>query len=255
MNADSQVAVAYVAARLEPKARQLAEQLELPLTQLHKPEADLLLVITEARLELREISDQPVGAVYVDFLAGAASYRRKHGGGRGQLLAKAVGLKRGRAPSVLDATAGLGNDAFVLATLGCSVQLVERSKIIGTLLADGLERAKSNREIAEIIGRMHLTIGDAAEVMRQMAEKRPDAVYLDPMYPPSGKAALKGKEMRLFRKLVGDDLDAAHLLEIALSAARERVVVKRPKNAPALAGRKPNMALEGKTTRYDLYLT
>ncbi len=50
---------------------------------------------------------------------------------------------------------------------------------------------------------------------------RADTIYLDPMYPHSGKSALNKLEMRIIRKLVGDDTDAALLLEIALQHAKK----------------------------------
>lgn len=238
---------------LAERAKALAQRLGLPLADLGTPDADLLLVLTEGRLELREVGT-PTGAVYVDFVGGKVAHRRQYGGGKKQPLARAVGVKGGEAPHVLDATAGLGRDAFVLATLGCAVHLVERSEIIGALLEDGLTRARADPEVSPIAARMSLTVGDAAEVMRNLPNgEHPDVVYLDPMYPHSNKSALQKKEMRLFRELVGDDEDAAGLLEAARTRAKRRVVVKRPRGAPALGGEKPNADVRSKNTRYDLY--
>ena len=67
------------------------------------------------------------------------------------------------------------------------------------------------------------------------------------------KSALVKKEMRLFRPLVGDDLDAPALLAAALQLASHRVVVKRPRKAPPIEGIKPGYVLEGKSSRYDVY--
>ena len=249
---DEGVAVCASSPELEPRARALAERLELPFTP--EPEAALLLCVTPERLELRETGVRAAGPIYVDFLGGSAAHRRQSGG-KGQALARAVGLRGGRLPTVLDATAGLGGDAFVLASLGLSVRLIERSRVVGALLSDGLARAAESPETAPAATRLHLTVADAAEVMAGLAEDaRPDTVYLDPMYPHSNKTALKNKEMRLFRLLVGEDEDAPRLLSAALSCARNRVVVKRPKNAPPLGGMKPSAAIPGKTTRFDLYL-
>ena len=194
------------------------------------------------------------GAVYVDFVGGKAAYRRQSGEGRKQPLARAIGLKKGMTPHVLDATAGLGRDAFVLATLGCAVQLVERSRVIGALLEDGLRRAQADTEVSVIASRMSLSVGQAAEVMRTLPDaERPDVVYLDPMYPHGDKAALQKKEMRLFRMLVGADDDASDLLQAALTCAKKRVVVKRPRNAPTLGETQPSASVQSKNTRYDLY--
>ena len=81
------------------------------------------------------------------------AHRRQFGGGKGQMIAKAVGIKGGIKPQILDATAGLGKDAFVLATLGCEMTLLERSPIIHQLLQDGIERA-SESDVSDIIQRM-----------------------------------------------------------------------------------------------------
>lgn len=234
-----------------PDARALAHRLELPFDQ----DAQLHLVVTPHRLELRENTPRAAGPVFVDFLTGAVEHRRKFGGGKDQPLLRAVGVKGMRVPSVLDATAGLGKDAFVLATFGCSVRLVERSHVIGALLEDGLRRAAEEPEVAPIVSRMRLTVGDAKQLMHRLPPaERPDAVYLDPMYPHTGKTALKGKEMRLFRMLVGDDEDTPELLQAALACAQERVVVKRPRNAPSVDGPKPSGSIDSKNTRFDLYI-
>ncbi len=240
---------------MRAEAAALAQELGLPLALGPDFIADLLLVVTPQRLELHEAGSKAAGPVYADFVAGETAHRRRFGGGRGQPLARAVGLRGGVMPTVLDATAGLGRDAFVLATLGCAVTLVERSKAVAALLRDGLRRAQGDPEAGPVVARMKPAPGDAAAVMLETREgERAEVVYLDPMYPHSGKSALKGKEMRLFRKLVGDDEDAPALLEAALAYAAKRVVVKRPRLAPPLAGPKPSAAITGKTTRFDVYL-
>jgi len=63
------------------------------------------------------------------------------------------------------------------------------------------------------------------------------------------------KEMRALQTIVGPDNDSAALLAAALASARRRVVVKRPKRAPPLDGRKPSASVASKKTRYDLYVT
>jgi 16S rRNA (guanine1516-N2)-methyltransferase len=100
---------------------------------------------------------------------------------------------------------------------------------------------------------MRLLTGNAIELMRGWQEQAPQVIYLDPMFPHRDKSALVKKEMRLFRPLVGDDMDAPALLEAALALASHRVVVKRPRKAPCIEGPKPSHALEGKSSRYDIY--
>ncbi|WP_174783905.1 class I SAM-dependent methyltransferase [Endozoicomonas acroporae] len=190
--------------------------------------------------------------IVVDFVGGKAGHRRKFGGGKGQDIAKAVGLNKGVKPSVLDATGGLGRDSFVLASLGCNVTLIERSPVVAALLADGLRRALGDSVVAPIAQQMSLLPGNAIELM-QASDNKYDVVYLDPMFPHREKSALVKKEMRLFQDLLGDDPDADQLLQPALDLARYRVVVKRPRLAPDLNGRAPTYRLEGKACRYDIY--
>lgn len=216
-------------------------------------EAEFVLQLADEGLQLVELGPQAPGPVRVDFVEGAVAHRRLYGGGSGQMIAKAVGVQAGIRPRVLDATAGLGRDAFVLATLGCDVTLSERQPIIAALLEDGLARAQHDIEVGPIAARMRLIQGNAIALMRNWQGEPPQVIYLDPMFPHRDKSALVKKEMRLFRPLVGDDRDAPALLQAALDLATHRVVVKRPRKAPIIEGAKPSYALEGKSSRYDIY--
>jgi 16S rRNA (guanine1516-N2)-methyltransferase len=234
------ISVLALAPEFQRKAENLAKRLELPLNTVSlNKDADLYLVVGE-RLELREANAQ-TGPVYMDFETLAKRPRQSK-----DLIAKAVGVKGSYRPTVIDATAGLGQDAFTLASYGCRVLMLERSPVIASLLEDGLERAKG----LETVSRLSLQVGDA-KVLLSTFEK-PDVIYLDPMYPDLGKSAAKRKEMRLFRDLVGDDTDIDELFEIAVKAASKRVVIKRPLKAPKLA--KPNTSFAGRTVRFDIYL-
>ena len=230
-------------------ARRLAERLGLP----QHGDSGFALQVGSDGLQLVELVEHGPGPVRVDFVDGASAHRRLHGGGSGQMIAKAVGVQAGFRPHVLDATAGLGRDAFVLATLGCRVEMIERQPLVAALLEDGLQRASVDAEVAAIVARMQLHCADAIELMRHWASDIPQVIYLDPMFPQRDKSALVKKEMRLFKPLVGADLDAPALLEAALALASHRVVVKRPRKAPLIAGVKPAYALEGKSSRYDIY--
>lgn len=218
-------------------------------------EAPYYLSVGE-RVELRQSGDEAPGPVFVDFVGGALGHRRRFGGGRGQPLAKAVGLKHGKNPEVLDATAGLGRDAFVLASLGCRVTLVERSAVACAMLDDGLRRAAEDAEAGHIVReRMQLVHAEAVAFLEALPEaRRPDVVYLDPMFPPRHKSALVKKEMRVFHGVVGSDPDSDRLLPAALKAAGSRVVVKRPDYAGWLAEMKPTMSISSKKHRFDVYV-
>ncbi|MCB1759344.1 MAG: class I SAM-dependent methyltransferase [Gammaproteobacteria bacterium] len=233
------------------EARRLTQRLGL---SLDGSRAELLLVLTATRLELRDSTARDAGSVCVDFVAGKSAHRRRYGGGRGQPLAKAVGLKQGRNPLLLDATAGLGRDAFVLASLGCPVVLIERSPVVAALLEDGLRRALQDPEVAPIAARMQLINNDAGRYLAQLADSVPaDVIYLDPMYPARNKRALVKKEMRMLQRLLGDN-DNSGLLQSARQHARYRVVVKRPRGADWLDGERPSMSIESPNTRFDVYV-
>ncbi len=244
-----------------PATPEFAEQAKLIASRWALPFAEhsttpLQLRLTDARLELVQIGDKAPGAIYVDFVAGAVAHRRRFGGGRGQTIAKAVGLKGGANPTVLDATGGLGRDGFVLASLGCRVTLLERSPVVAALLEDGLRRAEADPEIGNWVAeRLSLIHTDAVAWMEALDERDfPDVVYLDPMFPHRHKSAQVKKEMALFQQLLGGDEDADRLLPAALRVAKKRVVVKRPDYAPVLGGKQPTMAITSKKHRFDVYV-
>ena len=191
--------------------------------------------------------------IEVELHTGAASHRRKFGGGKGQMIAKAMGLAAGFKPRILDATAGLGGDAFVLASLGCQVYLQERSPVAFALLHDGLMRGlayaqQQDQELAAVFQRMHLIQGNSITSPIPQV----DIIYLDPMFPMRKKSAAINKNMRAFHDVIGNDKDAQYLLERALKEDVCRVVVKRPRIAPHL-GEAPHYSLEGKSSRFDIF--
>jgi 16S rRNA (guanine1516-N2)-methyltransferase len=248
--AGSRIRVEALTPDSQEKAAQWARRLGLPHEDA---QADFALQVSDEGLQLQQLGADAPGPVRVDFVEGKAAHRRLFGGGSGQMIAKAVGIQPGVRPRVLDATAGMGKDAFVLASLGCEMSLIERQPIIAALLEDGLARGSQDLEVGGIIGQMHLLTGDSIELMRKWQGEPPQVIYVDPMFPHREKTALVKKEMRLFRPLVGDDMDAPALLEAALGLATHRVVVKRPRKAPCIEGVKPSYALDGKSSRYDIY--
>jgi 16S rRNA (guanine1516-N2)-methyltransferase len=190
----------------------------------------------------------------IDFSSGKYDHRRKFGGGRGQPIARAVGLKQGQTPSIIDATAGFARDAFVLASLGCQVTLIEQNLVLSLLIEDALQRAAAEPAIREIADRMRLYQGNAITLLAE-SDLKADVIYLDPMYPGREKSALVKKEMQLLHQLVGVDIDSAELLSAARSKAGKRVVVKRPKGAEFVGDQKPAASVQSKNTRFDIYPT
>jgi len=235
-------------AALKSRAAELARELALPLALTGSADSDLQLVLTAEHLELRDCRDARLGPVQVDFShldlrPYSANLSRR------QPLARAFGKKT---RVIVDATAGYAQDALLLALMGFRVTAIERSPVVAALARDGLRRLAAQTGTT-LSGRLELVDGDARALLPAIAP-RPDAIYLDPMFPPKRrKSAAVKKEMRLLRELVGDDTDAPELLEISRGIARDRVVVKRPDDAPPLAP-DPDMSLTGKLVRYDIYL-
>jgi len=258
-------------------AKELAQTLQLPLLSSDQPfseNIDFELWLGTEGLSLRELSltteeavtktrkaarkglkDKVKADVRCDFIAGELRHRRLYGGGKNQMILKAIGLNKHK-PSVMDLTAGLGRDSYVLATAGARVTMFERQPIVAALLADGLQRLRSGGDEQElaIAQRLFLHEGDSLTCAAALAEQEaPDVIYLDPMFPERGKTAKVKKSMAFFHHLVGSDDDAAALLPLALATARYRVVVKRPRHAPPLADMEPGLCFEGKSTRFDVY--
>jgi len=246
-------------------AQQLAQQLASVYLGVIEPaqvsEHPFVLWVTDQGVALQQTGPKAPGAIRVDFLAGENDHRRKFGGGKGQQIAKAVGLKSGVKPGVLDVTAGLGGDAFVLAGLGCKVTLCERSPVVAALLEDGLRRAREapfadnadGEHLIQTVARMELLQADGRDYLAAADTPEVDVVYLDPMFPARRKSAAVNKSMAAFHQVVGADTDADGLLPLALEKARHRVVVKRPRQAPPLAGVSPSYSLTGKAGRFDIY--
>ena len=215
----------------------------------------LYLTLEAGKLSLMDATRPKEAGVSVDFASDALEYRVKHGGGKQEFVARAVGIKGQNLPTVLDATGGLGRDAFILASLGCRVTLVERSPVVAALLENGLQRAALNAELTDWLPhQLTLKHANSITLMQNWQAEAPDVIYLDPMFPHRKKSAAVKKEMRLFQQLLGADPDSDALLAPARTLAKTRVVVKRPANASHLANRKPQATVSSKKHRFDIYL-
>ncbi len=244
----------------QPRAEAMAARLGCPClpvfdSGVRYPEQVLLLRVADQGLSLQPGGPRPPGPVAVDFTDAAMRHRRK--GGQNELLGRAVGWRADKAPTVLDTTAGLGRDSFVLADLGCRVTLCERHPVLAAMLEQGIEQAAeaSDRWIAEAAERMTLWPDDARERPLPGSDQF-DVIYLDPMFPPRGKRALVKKELATLQQLLGSEAasDADALLLWALEQPVKRVVVKRPPRADFLGQRRPSHQITGKAVRFDVYM-
>ena len=170
-----------------------------------------------------------------------------------ELLVRAARVRGVPSPVAVDATAGLGEDALLLAAAGFSVVLFERDERVAALLRDALQRALQDARLSEIAGRMQLVEEDAVTGLKHL-EKKPDVVYLDPMFPARRKDAATNKKLQMLRMLERPCTEegAEALLSAALDAGPRKVVVKRPLKGPYLGGLRPSNSLAGKVVRYDI---
>lgn len=205
------------------------------------------------QIQLRPLDKTLGNPLVVDFLHGKTGFRAQRFAH--EMIVKAV-TGRSREPlAVLDATAGLGRDGFLLAAAGHSVSLLERHPAVAALLADGLYRAAHHPDTAAICARLQLHAGSAHPWLAELDPAvRPDVICLDPMFPERQKTALVKKDMRIFRDVVGEDDDAETLLTLALQTARKRVVVKRPRKGETIGQRTPSHQLTGTSSRFDVYV-
>ena len=153
-------------------------------------------------------------------------------------------------PVAVDATAGMGEDALLLAAAGYEVILFEQDAVIAALLRDAMNRAKNHPGLSKAIGRMKLIEGDSIELMHDMV-RSPEVVYLDPMFPERRKSGLINKKLQLLQKLEQPCAQEEELLNAALFVRPKKIIIKRPLKGAYLAGRKPGYTVKGKAIRYD----
>lgn len=166
------------------------------------------------------------------------------------LVRAAKSDKPGR--KAIDATAGMGEDAFLLAAQGYEVTLFEQNPVIAVLLKDALRRAKKHPVLKDIASRMNLVQDNSVEGMSKLLDPV-DVIYLDPMFPARQKSSLINKKLQLIQKLEPPCSEETDLFDAAISASPSKIIVKRPLKSEFLAGRKPSYTLNGKAIRYDCY--
>ena len=164
-----------------------------------------------------------------------------------ELLARAVGVKGGVRPKILDLTGGLLGDTLLFLSFGCEVVTLERHPIISFLINSALSNAHHSA-----LSRLNFMPLDAATYLSQNPPL--DVIFFDPMFEDANTKSLPKKEMRIFRNFVGQDQDALTVFKLVKQAAPKRFVVKRPRLSVEL-GATPDIKFEGKATRYDVYFS
>lgn len=230
----------------QENAKTLSLELNIPIEDAVSKETEgLWLVYTEKGLKLTDGKLSMMGDL------SEMSRRIKKNNLQNEMLVKASKIKNDDHRLVaIDATAGMGEDALLLAAAGFTVYLYEYDQIIASLLEDSLMRAEKNTELSAIVGRMHLIKGDSILALKSI-DFRPDVVLLDPMFPERNKSALIKKKFQLLQQLESPCSNEEELLEAALIANPHKIVIKRPLKGPKLAGAKVSYSLSGKAIRYD----
>ena len=252
------ISISYDSEATKPAAFNFSKTHHYPLVDTKENSTTINLNFTKDYVELRDLEKDT--AIHIDFLSGELAHRQQFGGGRGQAIAKAVGIKQGTScPTIIDATAGLAKDAYILACLGCSMTLIERSPVISELIKDAVNRAEQGEHFRNILKNGFKIVSQSSiDYLKQLKLSSnnliPDVVYLDPMFPERKKSAAVKKNMQILQKLLGHDSDIQELFNIALQTAKKRVVVKRPKGAPLISEKKPDYTVDTKKMRYDIYL-
>ncbi len=221
---------------------------------------DAVSVAASAGLEL---VDAPEGLTLTDGkLELRADFRRmlprlKPGRLKAELLVRAARMRGVAEPVAVDATAGFGEDSFLLAAAGFTCELYERDPVIAALLADALERARVDDDLAPVAERMRFVAGDSLAGMhaRAAAGEHADVIYLDPMFPERTKSAAVKKKFQLLHHLERPCDDEYELLEAARACSPKKIVIKRPVKGPYLAEARPSYQLKGKAVRYDVIVS
>lgn len=250
--AEQPLAVWTEDASLLARAATLASELAVPLLR-KRPESGLVLRVDADGLALGTADMAPAHMLRGDFTRMLPRLRPDRLGR--ELLVRAARIRRvtTQTPVALDATAGLGEDALLLAAAGFVVHLYEYNPLIAALLADALDRAQAVPELAILVGRLRLHREDSLAAMQRL-EFRPDIVLLDPMFPVRQKSAKVRKKLQLLQQVEAPCTDETALVQTALALRPCKVLVKRPLKGPPLAGLKPACAFPGKTIRFDCLL-
>lgn len=168
-----------------------------------------------------------------------------------EMIVKAAKIKNhDYKPLVVDATAGMGEDSFLLAAAGFNVKMYERDVVVAALLKDTIRRAMEDEILSKIVCNMELIEEDSIVAMTKL-DYTPDIVVLDPMFPERQKSGLVKKKFQLIHLLEKPCFDEEELLQAAVGTGAGKIIVKRPIKGPYLGNVKPSYSIEGKVIRYD----
>ena len=226
---------------LENQAEEIAQNLGLALVT--EPGSELTLLVDKDGVTLMGYGLSFRGD-FENMLRRVTNGRVQH-----EMIARLVKTKEEN-PTVIDATAGMGEDSILLAACGYKVTMFEQNPVIAELLKDAMRRAKNHPELGPLMERMTLIQGNSIEIMPTM-ERENDIIFLDPMFPARQKSGLINKKLQLIQKLEQPCLQEEELLDAAIKAKPKKIIIKRPLKGSNLAGRRPSYSIKGKAIRYD----
>ena len=162
-----------------------------------------------------------------------------------QPLVKAIGFK-GEPLTIWDVTAGWGQDAFLLALLGCFVTAIEKQDLVFFLLKEGLAHANPLKT-----GSIQCVHSNSINYLNNTL-KNPEVIYMDPLFGKE-KKSLSRKPLRILQTLVHEDKpETKKLFQECLKKAQKRVVVKRHRLQTPLKG--PLLcSFKGRAVCYDVF--
>lgn len=235
--------VLYELAYADPSLQSTAEHLATKLGFIINNHAESCLFLNQSGLGLK-IKD--FAFQYPNFDPIFWNKRKQDGKKQGLVQA----CKPYPEMKIIDATAGWGRDAALLASFGAQVLMLERHPVMNALLEDALLRSQNS-----LSKTLPLTLiqNDAFSYLADLEPADyPEIIYLDPMHPQRSKSALVKKDMQTLQLLVGPDKDVLELIHLACSRTKNKVVLKWPQKAQSLIP--ANLSITGKTVRFDIFL-
>jgi 16S rRNA (guanine1516-N2)-methyltransferase len=173
---------------------------------------------------------------------------------KNQALFKACDNKQKSIKTVLDITAGWGIDAFLLASKGKEITMIEQNSELVACIQYALSKATEHPSTRDITQRINVINVNALEYLRSYEGEPDDCIYLDPMFPERKSHAQSGKDLQILQAITcNTDLEAC--MDLALNLATKRVVVKRPLKSGNFAELTPDLTYREKSVRFDVYLT
>lgn len=157
-------------------------------------------------------------------------------------FAKAVGIKQGYRPKVLDTTAGHLSDAMLLYSWGCDIVCYERHLVQFMVMKVELLRSS--------LFDFKYSWGCSSELQDMSSF---DCVYFDPMFSHVSEKTKSKKNIEWMRDFLGADEDQFLVAQKLFEQTRGRLVIKRSLKSDELI-KGPSLVFHGKGHRFDVYL-